>query len=284
MSRLEAECVLINSPFLETFVVSVEKISCQLKIARFDKFLKMRKVFSHSEMVGKMFCVTDAFAAGEETGFGGFPGASMEGGEEGGVLGGVGANVGELRETEEEGGEAIEEESEVLDGLEDSEGDWMVQSRMGGNLGSTCRFLTFYDPQSRSRVMDSFLCSVGFSANSVFRTLLPKNQSRILRFFSFELDSNFKFLCIFREQVQLDGEGQQKMMQVVEVVNLGSNTLVFQETSTERWVITHVEIIRVARTGEVQLFLGAAQKEPGAPTLASWRIYRVVKHIGMEGK
>lgn len=276
--------MLINSPFLETFVVAVEKISCQLKIARFDKFLKMRKVFSHSQMVGKMFCVTDAFTAGEDTEFKGFPGASMEGGQEGNGVGGNEANSGELREADEQEAEPIEEESDAMSGLENFEGQSTLQANSHRNLESTCRFLTFYDPQSRSRVMDSFLGSVGFSANSVFRSLLPKNQSRILRFFSFELDSNFKFLCIFREQIQMDGQGQQKTIQVVEVVNLGSNTLVFQETSTERWVITHVEIIRVARTGEIQLFLGAAQKEPGAPTLASWRIYRVVKHIGMEGK
>ena len=139
-------------------------------------------------------------------------------------------------------------------------------------------YLLFYDAFGKTNRIDSFLKELDFSQKDLKGFDLPNNPFRIKKLLQFDLDSNFRFICTFREKVS-EHSGRRITQQIVEVVDFLSSDPIFQQVSLPNETITHVEVIKVKKTGEVQLFLGSAVRGSSGHSTATWKIFRVVKTL-----
>ena len=130
-------------------------------------------------------------------------------------------------------------------------------------------FLVFFDPSKISKKIDQFLDQVGLRKSDIGRRIIQDNPFGVKKVLHFDE----RFVCIFRDSF----EGEKQSSQLVHVVDLDTQKLVFQEESTKTHKITHVEVFKIAKTNETQLFVGTVNKCHEGHSRAEWKIYRVIQ-------
>jgi hypothetical protein len=135
---------------------------------------------------------------------------------------------------------------------------------------SVTSLLLFSDPTRISSNLEQFLDQLGLVRQDVNRKVIRDNPYGVKQVLYFDN----RFICIFRDQLAV---GDRKSSQLVDVVDLKTQQLVFQEVSTETQIITHVKVFKISKTKETQLFVGTSNKSHEGHSRAEWKIYRVIQ-------
>lgn len=106
--------------------------------------------------------------------------------------------------------------------------------------------------------------------NDIGRRVVKQNNFGVKKVVYFDQ----RYVCILRDTIEI---GQRRSSQLVDVVDLETQKLVFQEMSSEIQIITHVEVFKIAKTGETQLFVGTTNQSPEGHSRAEWKIYRIIR-------
>jgi hypothetical protein len=207
--------VWVNSPFFETFTISQDMGSKELKLLRYDKSLTARTVLTHPLLQHKTFTL---FKYHNKT---------------------------------------------VLENNRTSE----------KNPHKELSLLLFHDSKEIPRKMEQFLEQVGRNRTDLGKPLLEANELGVKQVLYFDR----RFVCVFREILE---PGTREPGQFVDVFDLESQKIVFQTVSSPSQIITHVQVFKIAKTNEFQLFVGTVNKAHEGHSRAEWKIYRVIKKRG----
>ena len=130
--------------------------------------------------------------------------------------------------------------------------------------------LLFHDPKEVCGKINNFLDQIGVSRDAVARSGLGPNPMGVKMVLYFDQ----RFVCVFRET--LEGGGRRRT-QFVDVFDKVSQQIVFQSASSDSHQITHVQVLKIEKTLEYQLFIGMINKGHEGHARAEWKIYRVIK-------